>query len=179
MTHERAATPAVTVGPFFSPCLCYEQAANIGRGGVPGTEIVLRGRLFDSEGEPADDALIEIWQADAQGRYRDFRSFGRCGTDAKGSFRFTTIKPGRVPGQSGALQAPHLCIGVFARGLLERLLTRCYFADEPSNVHDPILSLVAPDRRFTLVASPDDENSRTYVFDIVLRGVGETVFFRC
>ena len=173
----RGLTPSLTVGPFFAPCLCFERGPDMRGDGAEGIEIVLRGTLLDGEGKPVDDGLIEIWQADARGGNAGFRGFGRCGTDARGMFAFSTIKPGRVPGPGGVKQAPHLSVAVFARGLLERLTTRCYFGDEESNAKDPILSLVAPDRRETLIASPGPQGSRSYQFDIVLRGAGETVFF--
>jgi protocatechuate 3,4-dioxygenase, alpha subunit len=173
----RAVTPSVTVGPFFAPCLCYERGPTMG-GDDPGVEIVLSGKLLDGRGMPVDDGLIEIWQAGSDGCYTGTRGFGRCGTDANGAFAFTTIKPGRVRGPGDARQAPHLCVGIYARGLMERLITRCYFGDEASNAQDPILALVPDERRATLIASPQRDGSRSYVFDIALQGTGETVFFR-
>ena len=131
--------------------------------------------------------MIEIWQADGAGRYPDsaagpnslFRGFGRAPCDAAGAFAFSTVKPGAVPGPAGRLQAPHVDVGIFARGLLRRLFTRLYFADEPSNEADPILALVAPDRRATLIARRDDAAGTPplYRLDICLQGERETVFF--
>jgi protocatechuate 3,4-dioxygenase alpha subunit len=145
--------------------------------------------VLDGDGRPVTDALVEIWQADAQGRYAHpedtsavpltpgFRGFGRVPTDAEGRFRFFTIKPGPVADPQGGLQAPHLLVSVFMRGLLKRLVTRVYFPDEPRNVDDRVLRLVPVERRGTLVARPmaGDELG----WDIILQGAGETVFFDC
>ena len=138
------------------------------------------------------DALIEIWQANAAGRYAHpedgqpkpldpaFRGFGRCASDAEGRFRFATIRPGRVPGRGNTLQAPHINVGLFARGLLRRLVTRLYFEDAPENADDPVLALVQdPARRATLLAKRVAGDGAVYRFDIVLQGNGETVFFDC
>jgi protocatechuate 3,4-dioxygenase alpha subunit len=153
--------------------------------------ISISGRVLDGDGAPVPDALLEIWQANAAGRYdhpddtRDipldprFSGFGRAGTDAQGSFRFRTIKPGPVPGVGASLQAPHINVSVFARGLLKRLVTRIYFPDEPLNAHDPVLTAL-PDtaRRTTLIAQPiEGESQLDLRFDIVLQGDRETVFF--
>jgi protocatechuate 3,4-dioxygenase, alpha subunit len=164
-------TPSQTVGPFF----------NIGLPGKEHSELVadgglrIEGVLCDGEGEPVPDALIEIWQADADGRYPDgsseFRGFGRCETDEEGRFWFVTVKPGPVDGA----QAPHISVHVFARGLLKHLPTRIYFPDEgEANEADPVLSSVDPELRQTLVAREDGGVLR---FDIRLQGDGETVFF--
>jgi protocatechuate 3,4-dioxygenase alpha subunit len=131
--------------------------------------------------------MLEIWQADHQGRFahpedaragqieRGFRGFGRVPTDAEGGFRFKTIKPGRVPGPGGTSQAPHLLVALFARGLLKHLVTRIYFPDETANDEDPILSLVEPARRGTLIAKPVGVG--LVEWNIVLQGAEETVFF--
>jgi protocatechuate 3,4-dioxygenase alpha subunit len=133
------------------------------------------------------DALVEIWQANAHGRYRhpldgrdlpldsSFTGFGRAGTDETGSFWFETVKPGPVPFVDERLQAPHLCVTIFARGLLNHLATRLYFADEPANDDDPIFLLVPAERRATLLARRDERG--VYRFDVVLQGEGETAFF--
>jgi protocatechuate 3,4-dioxygenase alpha subunit len=136
--------------------------------------------------------MIEIWQADAAGRYahpadrrpgarRDpaFRGFGRAGTTPEGEFSFETIKPGPVPGPGNTLQAPHLNVAVFSRGMLTHAFTRIYFNDEAeANENDPILSLVEPARRGTLVAHRETTPTGTvYTFDIRLQGKSETVFF--
>jgi protocatechuate 3,4-dioxygenase alpha subunit len=131
---------------------------------------------------------VEIWQANHYGRYnhpadtRDlpldpgFTGFGRSGTAADGAYWFETIKPGPVPFAAGQLQAPHICVAVFARGLLNHVLTRLYFADDPATADDPILGRVPVERRGTLLAAPGAE-AGTYTFDIKLQGAGETVFF--
>jgi protocatechuate 3,4-dioxygenase alpha subunit len=132
--------------------------------------------------------MLETWQADAQGRYahpadgrplasNSFRGFGRVATDKDGGFFFATIKPGQVNGPGGALQAPHINVGLFARGLLKRLFTRIYFAGEPTNAADPILALVPAERRATLLAKPDPAKPGLWRFDIHLQGSDETVFF--
>ena len=149
---------------------------------------MIRGRLLDGAGDPVPDGMVEIWQASPAGRYshpadaRDdlvveegFAGFGRSGTEDEGRFELVTVKPGAVPYPDGRLQAPHLVVGVFARGLLKRLATRMYFPDEEAaNAADPVLALVAPERRATLVAVQEDGFLR---FDIRLQGAGETVFF--
>ncbi|GBD44498.1 Protocatechuate 3,4-dioxygenase alpha chain [bacterium HR40] len=189
-----AQTPSQTVGPYFAYALTPEPYGYPGIAsnrlvdiGTPGERILLRGRVLDGAGEPVEDALLEIWQADASGRYpteapgeaRGFRGFGRCGTDAEGRFSFETVKPGRVPGPDGKLQAPHIAVIVTARGLLNHLVTRIYFADEvAANASDPILALVPEDRRATLIARREDHpGGPVYRFDIHLQGEQETVFF--
>jgi protocatechuate 3,4-dioxygenase alpha subunit len=196
---KRYPTPSQTIGPFFSQGLGpgWPDLAD-GAGGAEGGErIAVEGRVLDGDGKPVPDAMLEIWQADAQGRYPEppaapetaaharpgppaFRGFGRALTDPRGEYRFTTIKPGRVPGPGGALQAPHLNLTIFARGLLRHLTTRIYFSDEPSNETDPILAAVAdPAARRTLLAARQGGPSRTapYRFDVILQGEGETAFF--
>ena len=184
-------TPSQTVGPFFSKALLHEGWNDLAARGAVGRTLVLTGQVLDGDGAPVPDALLEIWQANAAGRYdhpddvRDtpldphFQGFGRVGTDEQGRFRFRTIKPGSVPGAGTALQAPHINVSVFARGLLKRLVTRIYFPDEPLNAQDPVLNAV-PDvaRRATLIArSTDGESEPGLHFDIVLQGDNETVFF--
>jgi protocatechuate 3,4-dioxygenase, alpha subunit len=150
---------------------------------VPGERIRITGRVLDGAGAPVADAMVEIWQADAQGRYATaetranaaFQGFGRAECDAEGRYRFTTVKPGRVPGPNGALQAPHINVGLFARGVLRRMFTRIYFADEAANDADPILALVPEDARDTLIARQVEPG--VYTFDIRLQGDNETVFF--
>ena len=146
------------------------------------------GRVFDGEGEPVVDALIELWQANRAGRYDHpadareeiplepgFRGFGRCETDAQGGYGFLTVKPGPVPHPDGGTQAPHIDVSVFARGLLKRVVTRIYFPDEPeANDSDPVLSSVEPGLRAALVARAEDGALR---FDIHLQGDSETPFF--
>ena len=184
-------TPSQTVGPFFAFSLTpadYGYPALTGPDllveGVVGTPIRIAGRVLDGEGEPVPDAMIEIWQADGNGRYpgpganTPFKGFGRSETRGPG-FAFRTVKPGRVPGPNGRPQAPHINVSVFARGILRRMFTRLYFADEPANEADPVLALVPPDRRQTLIARRDGtvDGLPLYVFDIRLQGEDETVFF--
>jgi protocatechuate 3,4-dioxygenase alpha subunit len=176
-------TPFQTVGPFFHLALPFARGGTVA-GSVTGTRVVIEGTVRDGSGEPAADALIETWQADAAGRYHHaedaggaaaFDGFARVATDAGGRFTIETVKPGRTPGPGATWQAPHLLVGLVARGILTRLVTRVYFADEPSNSEDPILALVPEDRRATLLAARTSEGR--YRFDVVLQGDGETVFF--
>jgi protocatechuate 3,4-dioxygenase alpha subunit len=154
-------TPSQTVGPFFSFGLCVRPQSDVVAEGIE-----LRGRVVDGAGEPVPDAMVEIWQADPEGRYRGDFGWARCGTDARGEYRFTIVKPGAVEGQ-----APHLSMQVFARGLLKQVFTRVYFpGDEP----DELLRSVEEGRRHTLVARDDGDGLR---FDVHLQGDGETVFF--
>jgi protocatechuate 3,4-dioxygenase, alpha subunit len=186
-------TPSQTVGPFFAYGLTPEQYAypfaSIATGHMAdeaagGERIRIIGQVLDGEGVPIDDALIEIWQADAQGRYpaarepgsnRMFSGFGRqgTGTDPENRFVFETVKPGPVDGE----QAPHISVIVFMRGLLSHAYTRMYFSDEAqANARDPVLNSVPQERRSTLVAQRQ-EDGPTYRFDIRMQGEGETVFF--
>ena len=133
--------------------------------------IRIHGRVFDGAGEVIPDALIETWQADPEGRFgTDFRGFGRCPTDAEGAWEIFTLKPGRVDSE----QAPHIDVSVFARGMLNRTVTRIYFADE-DNAGDPVLASVPEARRATLIARRDGGD---YQFDVHVQGARETVFFR-
>ena len=154
-------TPSQTVGPFFSFGLCVTPQSDVVEQGLE-----LRGHVYDGNGDPVPDAMVELWQADDTGRYRGDFGWARCGTDPSGAFRFTIVKPGAVDGQ-----APHLNVQVFARGLLKQVFTRVYFpGDEP----DELLRSVDEERRHTLVAVPEGEALR---FDIRLQGEDETVFF--
>lgn len=176
-----------TVGPFFH--LGFRTVDRVAGPGVSGERVTIQGRVLDGDGKPVPDALIEIWQADAQGTYAHpeggqdtprepgFRGFGRVATDEDGAFRFGTIKPGRVPGPGGRLQAPHLVVAVFMRGLLRHLVTRVYFPDEPSNADDPIVNLIEPARRPTLIAKRGAGRDGVLEWNIRLQGEGETVFF--
>jgi protocatechuate 3,4-dioxygenase, alpha subunit len=169
-------TPSQTVGPFFSIGLTWEGGALVVPEGAEGG-FWLRGRVFDGDGAPVPDAMVETWQADPEGRYDSagFGGFARAPTDAEGAFAIHTVKPGPVPGPDGTPQAPHLAMSVFARGLLNRVVTRVYFADEADrNAADPILGDVPADRRTTLLATPTDDG---YAFDVRLQGEDETVFF--
>lgn len=205
-------TPWQTVGPFFHYGLPWTGGADlVGRsemgarlelmppehyvlgpsnvGGTPLGEVIeIAGCVFDGEGKPVRDAMIEIWQANAAGRYaslddpRDdvpvdpnFVGFARAATGDDGVWRIRTIRPGRVPGPGNSLQAPHVALSVLGRGILKRLATRLYFADGEGNDVDPILCLVPAERRSTLIAERRGEGG--YWLDIVLQGENETVFF--
>jgi protocatechuate 3,4-dioxygenase alpha subunit len=195
MTIMPERTPSQTVGPYLHIGLTQGAygaheifTAAVAEPGLAGTHIRLEGRIFDGEGNIVPDAVVEIWQADSQGRYahpadgralssNSFRGFGRCPTDKDGGFAFDTVKPGTVPGPAGTTQAPHINVGVFSRGLLKRLFTRIYFAGDPANAADPILALVPVERRDTIIAKPDPAKPGSYRLDVRLQGAGETVFF--
>jgi protocatechuate 3,4-dioxygenase alpha subunit len=188
-------TPSQTVGPYLHLGLVQGRfgapeifSPAVASTGMPGTHIRIEGRVLDGEGNPLPDALIETWQADSEGRYahpadgrppasNSFRGFGRCPTAKDGTFHIATIKPGRVPGPNGTVQAPHINVSVLARGVVKRLFTRIYFAGDPANAGDPILALVPADRRATLTARPDANAPGVFRFDIRLQGADETVFF--
>jgi protocatechuate 3,4-dioxygenase alpha subunit len=190
-------TPSQTVGPYFKYGLtpngeyAWNDAFtnNLITPDVSGERIRVEGTVFDGDGVPVPDCMLEIWQADAQGRFSDpqdaralpnssFKGFGRVGTDAKGGYSFDTIKPGPVPDPDGKPQAPHIVLAVFARGMLLHLYTRIYFDDEATNAADPVLALVPADRRATLIARRKAGAANpVYVLDIHLQGDNETVFF--
>ena len=188
-------TPSQTVGPYLHLGLTQGVfgapeifGPAVADAGLPGTHIRIEGRVLDGEGNVLPDALVETWQADGEGRYahpadgrppasNSFRGFGRCPTAGDGTFHIATIKPGRVPGPNGTIQAPHINVSVLARGVLRRLFTRIYFTGDPANASDPILALVPADRRDTLMARPDPKNPSAFRFDIRLQGADETVFF--
>lgn len=185
-----ALTPFSTVGPFFKLLVRDRQDQSIDRlvtAGTRGHRITIDGCLRDGAGAPIDDGLIEIWQADSDGRYHHpedaraaaadpaFHGHGRVATGAPGTFRFETIKPGSVPGPQGQPQAPHILVGVMARGIMSRCWTRLYFDDEAANERDPVLQLVPAERRHTLIART--AGTARYTFDIVVQGMEETVFF--
>lgn len=184
-------TPSQTVGPFFSIGLSGEGENVLVSDGVKGDRIRLVGRVLDGEGQPVGDALIELWQANASGRYRHpddnrddgeleggFTGFGRAPTAFEtGEYWFETVKPGPVPDPEGELQAPHLNLIVQARGMLNPLFTRVYFPDESdANDADLVMRMVPKDRRDTLVAVAEGGDPPTYRFDIRLQGEAETVF---
>jgi protocatechuate 3,4-dioxygenase alpha subunit len=184
------ALPSQTLGPFFH--LGLTASPELGCLAAPaalGDHIRFRVRLLDGDGAAVPDGMIEIWQADAAGKYDHpldtreqppdpaFRGFGRLATDAAGCSLFQTVYPGRVPDGRGGCQAPHLNLTVFARGLLRRLSTRVYFEGDPALAADPVLSLVPEDRRGTLLARRDPAQPGQWSFDIHLQGENETVFF--
>jgi len=195
-------TASQTVGPYFAYGLTPDELTGINYNSFTGNRlttpetdgehIVIHGRVTDSEGTPVNDTMLEIWQANAAGRYRhpeddrddvaldnNFQGFGRTGTNKNGEYWFHTVKPGAVPGRGNALQAPHIAMCVFARGMLSHAYTRVYFSDEAdANDADPVLNAVDAARRPTLVAERTESGGQTvYRFDIRLQGDGETVFF--
>jgi protocatechuate 3,4-dioxygenase, alpha subunit len=198
-------TPSQTVGPFFAyglapngrcqwdPNGSYSWKETVGDNLITpdtsGQKIRIEGRITDGDGAPINDAMLEIWQADAQGRYahpRDdrarpnanFKGFGRSATDKDGVYSFDTVKPGAVAGPGGRPQAPHIVFCIFSRGMLRQIYTRLYFSDEAANAGDPILTLVPADRRGTLVAHKSMRGELPiYRFDIRVQGENETVFF--
>lgn len=180
---RRGITPTQTVGPFFHFCLADDLTlGQLAGPGVPGERVRLRVRVLDGDGLPVPDALIELYQADAAGRYPDpgdrapaFSGFGRMPTSDAGVCEFETVRPGR-PG-SGVAQAAHLEVCVLARGLLSHLFTRIYFAGDPDLATDPLLAAIPEARRGTLLAVPDPASAGLWTFDVRLQGDGETVFF--
>jgi protocatechuate 3,4-dioxygenase alpha subunit len=176
-----SATPSQTVGPFFHvglSALSGLRANGAATSNVHGVPVSVRGRVIDGEGNGVPDALLEIWQADGDGSYSEGFGFARVPTDGDGTFAFATIKPGRVPGPGGVLQAPHLSVTIFMRGLLRQLRTRIYFDGDPANGGDPILNLVDPSRRDTLMARPIS-GAEALQWNVILQGEDETVFFDC
>ena len=198
-------TPSQTVGPFFAyglapkgrshwdPNGSYSWKETVGDNLVTpdatSQKIRIEGSIVDGDGVPINDAMIEIWQADAQGRYAHargeqprpnakFSGFGRSATDKQGVYRFDTVKPGAVAGPDGKPQAPHIVVCIFSRGMLRQIYTRLYFTDEAANSVDPILALVPEDRHGTLIAHKETrEGLPVYRFDIRVQGDNETVFF--
>lgn len=180
-------TPSQTVGPYLRIGLIYgETQGDLVQDETIGERIVISGTVFDGNGEPIPDALVEIWQPDAQGIFNHpadprchqadpyFRGFGRAETRLAGKFQFRTVKPGTL--QEG--YAPFINVTVFARGMLVHAITRIYFADEPANNDDPVLLSIPPERRHTLLAQREEATvGVTYHFDIHLQGNDETVFF--
>jgi len=183
------ATTSQTVGPYFRIGLEWLHRDNLVGEGVSGDRITIQGRVFDGDGIPVPDAMIEIWQANAHGKYAHpedtqdkpletgFTGHGRMHTIEDGRFRFATIKPGPVPGPEGTEQAPHLLVSVFMRGVLRRVTTRIYFPDDPRNSTDFILNLVESERRNTLIAKKTAGAPGTLEWNVVLQGADETVFF--
>jgi protocatechuate 3,4-dioxygenase alpha subunit len=189
-------TPSSTVGPYFLYGLIPSTYGgtdiifnNLVTPDASGERIRIEGTVRDGDGVPIPDAMIEIWQADAEGRLDHaaggkpganaaFKGFGRTPTDADGNYAFETIRPGPVAGPNGAKQAPHIAVNVFARGMLRHLTTRIYFSDTAENTSDAILALVPAARRATLIATREDRDGKAvYRFDVRLQGEGETVFF--
>lgn len=182
-------TPSQTVGPFLAIGLPWPDGPFVVPEGTPGA-ITITGQVFDGAGNPVSDALVETWQADTDGRFAHpddprgaaapgFRGFGRCPTGPDGSYLIVTLKPGPLPSPGGGTEAPHLDVSVFARGLLNRVVTRIYFPDEAAaNAADPVLASIAdPARAATLIARPGPDAAARLRFDIHLQGDQETVFF--
>jgi len=188
----RPLTASQTVGPFFHDCLMREDAQCdlLASFTTDGVRIRVEGRVIDGDGAPVPDAILELWQANAHGRYRHdldrgpapidphFVGFGRCPTDARGAFHFDTVKPGAIHAGDGRRHAPHLNVTVFARGMLVHAFTRVYFEEDELDA-DPVLAQVDRDRRATLVArkSRSEAGRVVYRWDIRLQGDQETVFF--
>ncbi|HXV81801.1 MAG TPA: protocatechuate 3,4-dioxygenase subunit alpha [Candidatus Binatia bacterium] len=184
-------TPSQTVGPFYALGLTRKTMNVLASDTTEGEKIRIEGYVFDGDGQPVPDAMVEIWQANAYGRYnhpddkqekpldQSFLGWGRSGTDKTGGFSFETIKPGPVPGPNDSVQAPHVNVTVFARGMLIHAYTRIYLGDEPANETDPVLtSIKNKGRRQTLIATREEKNGKiAYRFDIRLQGENETVFF--
>ncbi|MFZ0386236.1 MAG: protocatechuate 3,4-dioxygenase subunit alpha [Solirubrobacteraceae bacterium] len=183
-------TPSQTVGPYFSIGLPWPEGPHA----VPPSTrdaITITGTVYDGAGEPIPDHLLEFWQPDGDGRFADgfghggaseqagFRGFARCGAEVgDGTYELITVKPGSAPGPSGSVQAPHIAVTVMARGMLDRCVTRIYFADEErANARDPVLARVPEERRATLLAQPSAGGA--YRFDFRIQGppAVETVFF--
>lgn len=182
-------TPSQTLGPFGAILFDPTEIRDIAVPGAGGERVTLRGRILDGDGQPVNDATIEIWQANCFGKYahpedtqgkpleQNFKGFGRVSTAADGSFEFRTIKPGGVPGPAGSTQAPHLALVIFMRGLLKHLVTRVYFEGESANAGDPVLARVPAARRETLIARKSPADGASYEWIVHLQGGRETVFF--
>jgi protocatechuate 3,4-dioxygenase alpha subunit len=179
-------SPSATVGPFWSIGLMWDDGQHAVAPETAGA-IWIRGKVFDGAGQPLAVGLVETWQADPDGRfdhpddprgpaaYPGFRGFGRSSLVDDGEFAICTLKPGRVPDGEGGMQAPHVDVSLFSQGLLDRLVTRIYFADETAaNAEDVVLRALPEERRETLLATPTDDG---YRFDVHLQGDRETVFF--
>lgn len=184
------ATSSQTVGPYFRIGMSWLYKDDLTGPGVAGQRIVIVGHVLDGDGQGVPDAVLEFWQTDAEGKYAHpedpqssgqtgFQGFGRVPTGEDGSFRFTTIKPGAAPSPDGNLQAPHIVVSVFMRGLLRRLITRIYFPDEAANASDFALNLVESGRRGTLIARKSEQYPGSLEWNVLLQGQDETVFFDC
>lgn len=182
-------TSSQTVGPFFHGGLMWLNIPDMAAGAGEGERIEIGGTVRDGEGAVVPDAMLELWQANARGRYNHpadrqnreldpgFTGFGRICTDRNGRFRFATIRPGTVPGIDGKPQAPHINVTLFMRGQLAHLQTRIYFADDPALNQDEVLARIPPERRPTLLARRLSDRPVRYEWDIAMQGERETVFF--
>src|ERR1700730_159672 len=183
------ATGNQPVGPFYHIILDRLLIPDVVGPGTEPEAITIRGRILNADHAPVPDGMIETWQANAHGKYahpvdtqdkplqEGFVGFGRVVTDGNGAFSLTTVKPGRVPGPGGVMQAPHINVSVFMPGLLQRVVTRIYFPEEPANAEDPVLRLVEDSRRATLVAKDVSGGGALLEWNVILGGEGETVFF--
>jgi len=179
-------TSSQTIGPYLHIGMRWLVDENFAAPGVPGERVTVSGRIVDGDGRPVNDAMLEIWQANAAGKYAHpddprtlpqderFSGFGRVFTDEDGGYRFHTIKPGRVPSADGRLQAPHLNVTIFMRGMLKHLITRIYFDGDDANADDPLLATVPRERVTTLMAK---RSASGLQWNVILQGPGETVFF--
>jgi protocatechuate 3,4-dioxygenase alpha subunit len=186
---EMSASPSQTVGPFFVIGLEHLYRADLTFSGIAGKAITLRGQVLDGDGKPVPDAVLEFWQADAQGNFSvatveaaeaeaaKFTGFARIPTDDSGKFELRTIQPGGVVGETGKASAPHLGVFVFMRGLLKPLYTRVYFEGEAANDTDEVFQLVPAERRNTLIARKDAAGGGRFRWNVALQGSEETVFF--
>lgn len=171
--------------------MCRSIQESLAAPGVSGERVSIEGHVLDGDGKPVPDAILEIWQANYYGKYAhpedhqdkplepNFTGYGRIPTNDEGKFCISTIKPGRVPDPDGELQAPHIVVSVFARGLLRRLVTRIYFPDDPANDTDFALKLVEPSRRKTLIAKKHADGIGSLEWNVILQGAHETVFYDC
>ena len=181
------ASTSQTIGPYLRIGLEWMVIEDLAPQGVAGERVRIEGRIVDADGKPVNDAAVEIWQANSHGKHaspedaqdkpleQGFRGYGRSLTDEAGGFRFRTIKPGQVPGPDGKLQAPHITVTIFMRGLLKQLQTRMYFPDDSANAEDPVLTLVPAERRATLIAKKRGDG--VLEWNVALQGKNETVFF--
>lgn len=187
MPRDLIATPSQTVGPFFHFCLTTTAVRGRMAGpDTPGERILMRVRVVDGAGDPVPDAMVELWQADALGRYPEpaevtpgapagtYPSWGRLPTGDDGWCEFSTVRPGAITATNGPTQAPHINVCLFMRGLLRQVYTRIYFGGDPQLASDPVLKMVPPERRQTLVARPSAAS--VWQFEIHLQGPDETVF---
>jgi protocatechuate 3,4-dioxygenase alpha subunit len=184
---ELTPTSSQTVGPYLHLGLTDRGSISCVAGeGAKGERMWITFRVLDGEGAPVPDAMIELWQADSEGNYKTpgdtsttaaFSGFGRLATSDDGSCTFETVRPGRVRGPGKTLQAPHINVSVLGRGLLKRLSTRTYFEGDLANPQDPVKARVPENRRAPLLARPDSSRAGGWIFDILLCGEGETLFF--
>ena len=184
------ATTSQTVGPYFRIGLSYLDSSALCSEATPGQHITVSGQIFDADGVPVPDAQLELWQADDQGRFAGydpsesgivsdgFTGFARIPVDDRGTFKFHTVYPGSVAAQDSKSQAPHVVLMLSMRGILKHLYTRIYFAGDPLNGDDPVLSAVPSERRKTLFAELMQGSSNEYLWNVRLQGADETVFFQ-